>query len=98
MGWFFSGNTADRIILAGSFTPALRDGADCISSVTGAEAPAYFLSVPPGRRCRASIYVLSPKFIVDVWRLACSLKKNLLRRKRHFFAAQPTKKRSPLCE
>src|ERR1700747_3657749 len=27
---------------------------------------------------------------------ACSLKKDLLRRKRHFFAAQPTKKRSPL--
>ena len=22
---------------------------------------------PPGRGCRASIYVLSPKFIVDVW-------------------------------
>jgi hypothetical protein len=25
------------------------------------------------------------------WRLACSLKKNLLRRKRHFFAASPRK-------
>jgi hypothetical protein len=32
------------------------------------------------------------------WQLACSLKKDLLRRKRHFFAAQPAKKRTPLCE
>ena len=30
-------------------TPALRDGADLESSVTGAEAPAYYQGVPPGR-------------------------------------------------
>ena len=28
-------------------TPALRDGADLESSVTGAEAPAYYQGVPP---------------------------------------------------
>jgi len=33
----------------GRFTPALRDGADLESSVTGAEAPAYSQGVPPGR-------------------------------------------------
>jgi hypothetical protein len=30
-------------------TPALRDGVDLESSVTGAEAPAYYQAVPPGR-------------------------------------------------
>ena len=30
-------------------TPALRDGADLESSVTGAEAPVYYQGVPPGR-------------------------------------------------
>jgi hypothetical protein len=39
------------------------------------------------------------KIIVDVW-VAGLLpeKKDLLRRKRHFFAAQPAKKWRPLCE
>jgi hypothetical protein len=55
------------------FSPGLRDGDPFLFLSIGAEAPAYFLSVPPRRRCRASIYVLSPKFMADVWRLACSL-------------------------
>jgi hypothetical protein len=36
-------------------------GPHCISSVTGAEAAAYFRSVPPGRGYRASLYVLKPE-------------------------------------
>ena len=64
---FFGKTRLIESSLAALFIPALRDGAHCLSSVTGAEAAAYFLSVPPGRGCRASIYVLSPKFMVDVW-------------------------------
>jgi len=37
--------------LTAPFTPTLRDGADLKSYETGAEAPAYFLSAPPGRGC-----------------------------------------------
>src|SRR6201987_6498338 len=64
---FFRENTADRIILGRFVHPGPPGRVHCISSVTGAKAAAYFLSVPPGRGCRASLYVLSPKFIVDVW-------------------------------
>jgi len=52
IGWFFRETRLIESSLAGSFTPALRDGSRLHIVVTGAEAPAYFLSVPPGRTCR----------------------------------------------
>jgi hypothetical protein len=58
---FFGKTRLFESSLAGLFIPALRDGAHCISSVTGAEAAAYFRSVPPGRGYRASLYVLKPE-------------------------------------
>ena len=46
----FSAKLVIRIIFTpdGSPRPS-RDGADLESSVTGAEAPAYYQAVPPGR-------------------------------------------------
>ena len=98
-GWFVFGKT--RLIessLAGLFIPAFRDGAHCRSSVTGAEAAAYFLSVPPLRDAgvERAFTCLARSSWSMFGRLACSLKKDLLRRKRHFFAAQPTKRRRRL--
>jgi hypothetical protein len=53
IGWFFRQTRLIETSLADLFNPALRGGPIAYRKEPALKAPAYFLSVPPGRRSRA---------------------------------------------